>query len=284
MALSYAQLKAVWLDAAKGTQYGTNAWASLMAAIAEAESGGNPDATNPTDNGGTQTSWGLWQISLGNHAAPSPNWNNPTVNAQLAIGKLEGQGLSAWGTYTSGAYRTYLNGATTPDGAGITGGSAVEAAALTAATATASNCLWSIPSLGSVIGNTGGGIIGGLIGGITGNPSAGVSQLAGGGGYCIFSRSEARGIIGALMLAGGLAIMVSGAKSLIGLNALKLAAPVAWLAGPEAGAAATAVESYTGAHARSRATGKAATENRRAASGREPAYQGKRRREQAEAA
>src|SRR5271170_712941 len=75
--LSYAQLKSVWLSAAKGTQYGTNAWASLMAAIAEAESGGNPAITNPNDNGGTQTSWGLWQISLGNHDEPSPNWNNP---------------------------------------------------------------------------------------------------------------------------------------------------------------------------------------------------------------
>jgi hypothetical protein len=231
VALSYAQLKAVWLDAAKGTQYGTNAWASLMAAIAEAESGGNPDATNPTDNGGTQTSWGLWQISLGNHAAPSPNWNNPTVNAQLAIGKLEGQGLTAWGTYTSGAYRTYLNGATTPDGAGITGGSAVDAAALTAATATASNCLWSIPSLGSVIGNTGGGIVGGFIGGITGNPSAGVSQLAGGGGYCIFSRSEARGLAGAAMLAGGILIMLWGADLMIGLAGLKTAGRLVGMAG-----------------------------------------------------
>jgi hypothetical protein len=227
VALSYAQLKAVWLNAAQGTQYDTNAWASLMAAIALAESSGNPNNTNPTDNGGTQTSWGLWQISLGNHAEPSPNWNDPVVNAKLAIGKLESQGLSAWGTYDSGAYKTYLNDATTPDGKGIQGGSAVDAAALTAAAAVASNCLWSIPSLGSVIGNTGGGIVGGFIGGITGNPSAGVSQLAGGGGYCIFSRSEARGLAGAAMLAGGILIVLWGANLMIAIAGLKAAGAVA---------------------------------------------------------
>jgi hypothetical protein len=248
--LSYAQLKAVWLNAAQGTQYGTNAWASLMAAIAEAESSGNANATNPYDNGGTQTSWGLWQISLGNHQPPSPNWNDPVVNAQLAISKLEGQGLSAWGTYTSGAYKTYLNGATTPDGAGISGGSTVDAAYLTSASAAASNCLWSIPSLGSVIGNTGGGIVGGIIGGITGNPSAGVSELAGGGGYCIFSRSEARGLVGAGMLIAGALGLMFGLNLMVGLNAMKLAAPVAWLAGPEAGVAAGAAS----AAAKSKAT------------------------------
>ena len=226
MALSYAQLKSVWLSAAQGTQYATNAWASLMAAIAEAESSGNPNSTNPTDNGGTQTSWGLWQISLGNHDEPSPNWNDPVVNAQLAIGKLQSQGLSAWGTYTSGAYKTYLNGATTPDGTGIQGGSAVDAAQLTAAAAVASNCLWSIPTLGSVISSTGGGIIGGFIGGITGNPSAGVSQLSGSGGYCIFSRSEARGLVGAGMLIGGGFIILWGVQLLVVIAGLKAAGSV----------------------------------------------------------
>jgi len=201
--LSYAQLKAVWLQGASGTQYATNAWASLMAAIAEAESGGNTDALNPNDNGGTQTSWGLWQISLGNHSEPSPNWNNPVVNAQLAVGKLQSQGLDAWGTYTSGAYQAYENDATTPDGSGITGGSATEAAYVTSAQSAASNCLWSIPSL-SVPGQ---GIIGGIIGGFEG--SAG-SALSPGAGYCIFSRSQARALIGAAMLVGGLIMALPG--------------------------------------------------------------------------
>jgi len=96
--LTYAQLEQVWLQAAQGTKYNTQAWAALMAAIAEAESSGRTDATNPTDNGGAQTSWGLWQISLGNHNAPSPQWADPVTNAKLAIGKLNSQGLGAWGT------------------------------------------------------------------------------------------------------------------------------------------------------------------------------------------
>ena len=113
-ALTFAQLKTLWLDTAKGTQYDTAAWANLMAAIAIAESAGNPTAQNDSDNGGKQTSWGLWQISLGNHDAPNPNWSTPSVNAQLALQKLQTQGLDAWGTYTSGAYEKFLNGANTP--------------------------------------------------------------------------------------------------------------------------------------------------------------------------
>jgi hypothetical protein len=120
--LSYAQLKAVWLQAAQGTKYGTAAWATLMAAIAMAESGGSPTAQNATDNNGTQTSWGLWQISNGTHSQVSPTWSNPVTNAQLAIQKLNSQGLGAWGTYTSGAYKQYVNGATPADTTGLTTG------------------------------------------------------------------------------------------------------------------------------------------------------------------
>lgn len=101
--LSFAQLEGYWIQAG-----GSTALAPLMAAIALAESGGNPNATNPTDNNGTQTSWGLWQISLGNHNEPSPDWNDPLENAKLALGKWKTQGLWAWGTYTSGAYKQYL--------------------------------------------------------------------------------------------------------------------------------------------------------------------------------
>jgi hypothetical protein len=119
---TFAQLKQIWLNAAKGTKYDTSAWAGLMAAIGLAESEGVPTATNPDDNNGTQTSWGIWQISLGNHSEPSPQWADPAVNAQLAIGKLNDQGLGAWGTYTSGAYKKFLNGATPPPNAGSPGG------------------------------------------------------------------------------------------------------------------------------------------------------------------
>jgi len=83
--------------------------ATILTAIAMAESGGNPGAVNPTDNDGTQTSWGLFQISDGTHRV-LPGWNDPAKNVQMALGKLRSQGLRAWGTYTSGAYRQYLPG------------------------------------------------------------------------------------------------------------------------------------------------------------------------------
>jgi Lysozyme like domain len=86
-----------------------------MAAIAMAESGGKVQATNPNDNNGTQTSWGLWQVSNGDHTAP-PGWDTALGNARLAVAKLNSQGLKAWGTYTSGKYKQYLNGKVTPSG------------------------------------------------------------------------------------------------------------------------------------------------------------------------
>jgi hypothetical protein len=110
MAYSFAQLVSIWQESAAGTKYASKAWAELMAAIALAESSGNPGAVNATDNGGRQSSYGLWQISTGTHAPPAPNWQDPVVNAHLAIGKLKSQGLGAWGTYTSGAYRKFLSG------------------------------------------------------------------------------------------------------------------------------------------------------------------------------
>lgn len=109
--LTFAQLESV------AEQGGFPAsMAPLMAAIALAESSGDPTAANPRDNNGTQTSWGLWQISLGNHDEPNPNWADPVENAKLAYGKWKTQGLRAWGTYTSGKYKKYLpSGYVAPD-------------------------------------------------------------------------------------------------------------------------------------------------------------------------
>ena len=103
---SYAQLEQLWEQAG-----GTPSYAPLMAAIAEAESGGHSWENNTTDNGGTQTSWGLWQISDGTHNQPVPNIDDPLTNAKAAVAKFNSQGLTAWGTYDSGAYRKFLGGA-----------------------------------------------------------------------------------------------------------------------------------------------------------------------------
>ena len=107
--LTYGQLEQLWISAG-----GSKALAPLMAAIALAESSGNPGATNPTDNNGTQTSWGLWQISDGTHNQPAPDILTPLGNAKAAVAKYEQQGLSAWGTYDSGAYKQYYRGSVPP--------------------------------------------------------------------------------------------------------------------------------------------------------------------------
>jgi len=107
---SYGELEQLWISAG-----GPKALAPLMAAIALAESGGNPAANNYTDNGGTQTSWGLWQVSNGTHSWPGPSDPNvPMNNAKYAVAKYNSQGLTAWGTYDSGAYKQYYQGNVPP--------------------------------------------------------------------------------------------------------------------------------------------------------------------------
>jgi len=103
MNYDFGQLENIWIEAGGSSQI-----APIMAAIALAESSGNPLALNPDDNGGTQSSYGLWQISNGTHVAPSANWSDPIVNAKLAIAKLAEHGLSPWGTYDRGTYLQYL--------------------------------------------------------------------------------------------------------------------------------------------------------------------------------
>ena len=74
--------------------------AHRAAAIAMAESGGDPHAHNPS--GAT----GLWQI-LGS-VLPG-NLFNPVVNAKNAVAKYrEAGGFSPWETFTNGAYRSFL--------------------------------------------------------------------------------------------------------------------------------------------------------------------------------
>jgi Lysozyme like domain len=133
---SYAQLEQLWIN-----NGGSPALAPVAAAIAEAESGGNPQAENTKDNNGTQTSWGLWQISDGTHSQPVPGILDPNTNAAQAVAKYQAAGgWSPWGTYSSGAYTAYLSPGTTPD-------ANVPVATLTAATAPASGtkCLIAIP-------------------------------------------------------------------------------------------------------------------------------------------
>lgn len=179
---SYAQLEQLWINAG-----GATSLAPVAAAIAEAESGGNSAAENKTDNNGTQTSWGLWQISNGTHNQPVPNILDPNVNAQQAVAKYKGAGnsFSPWGTYTSGAYLAHLSNGTTPDQNVPAGTGTTPTATLTAAQSqAAADCL-----------------IGGGEGGVFG-----IGSLS----FCLLNKTEARAVIGGACVAGGLAIMGLG--------------------------------------------------------------------------
>jgi hypothetical protein len=101
----YAQLEQLWTGAG-----GPRALAPLMAAIALAESSGNSQARNPSGASG------LWQI-LGDPFPGDPF--DPQTNAKMAVAKYREQGLNAWATYTSGAYKRFLRGSLPP---GTTGG------------------------------------------------------------------------------------------------------------------------------------------------------------------
>lgn len=87
----------------------------IMAAIAMAESGGNPGARNPVP---PDNSYGLWQINMLGAMGPARRKEfgissneelfNPVVNARAAAKIQKSQGLKAWTTYTSGAYKKYM--------------------------------------------------------------------------------------------------------------------------------------------------------------------------------
>jgi hypothetical protein len=98
-------LAQLWIDAG-----GNPHVANTMAAIALAESGGKVDATGKNTNG--TTDYGLWQINS-SHTQFDPQrlTSDPLYNAQAAVAVFKTQGLTAWTTYVSGAYRNFLSGA-----------------------------------------------------------------------------------------------------------------------------------------------------------------------------
>jgi hypothetical protein len=124
MALSYADLMGYWVKAG-----GSEESAPLAAAIALAESGGNPTAHNavPPDD-----SYGPWQInmlgSMGQQRAATfglrsySDLYDPLTNAKAAVAiSSGGTNFVPWSTYTSGAYRDYLQGGVPPN-LNVTGG------------------------------------------------------------------------------------------------------------------------------------------------------------------
>ena len=99
---TYSQLEGLWEQAG-----GSQALAPVMAAIALAESSGNSQAYNASGASG------LWQILGAVNPQDQSHLFDPAVNAKEAVLKYKSQGLGAWVTYTSGAYKEFLQGATT---------------------------------------------------------------------------------------------------------------------------------------------------------------------------
>lgn len=97
-----ASLSQLWIDAG-----GDPKLANLMAAIAMAESSGRKDATNKNTDGSIDR--GLWQINS-SHTQFDANrlLSDPEYNAQAAVAIEKSQGLTAWSTYQSGAYKQFL--------------------------------------------------------------------------------------------------------------------------------------------------------------------------------
>lgn len=164
--------------------------APLMAAIAEAESGGDPNSLNATDYGGTQSSYGLWQISTGTHTPPSPNWADPKTNAQLAVRKLKSEGLGAWGTYTSGAYKQFMQNSTTPDNSWTSGLNGSNGIAGPSTDNSSQTCL--------------------------ANFSYGI------GSTCLLSKTQARALIGGLLVLTGVTFFTAGILVIISLGFKKV--------------------------------------------------------------
>lgn len=98
--LDKAAIKSLWLGAG-----GDPGMANLMAAIALAESSGNPGITNSIG------ARGLWQVIPSTAAGFGFDWNrltDPAYNAQAAVAILKGQGLGAWEAYTRGMHTKFL--------------------------------------------------------------------------------------------------------------------------------------------------------------------------------
>lgn len=106
---SYGQLEQLWINAG-----GSTTLAPIMAAIAMAESSGGASSTNSNSNGSTD--YGLWQINSSNGGSTASF--DPARNAQQAVAIERSQGLGAWTTYSSGAYRQFLQSGVSPVAAG----------------------------------------------------------------------------------------------------------------------------------------------------------------------
>jgi Lysozyme like domain len=141
--LDHTQLEEAWVLAGGPQQY-----ADTAAAIAQAESSGDPTKINntarpnrpgyhaPSSGAQPEYSVGLWQINLEAHPGyTEAQMLDPVANAEAAVAiSSAGSSFAAWTTYTNGVYRSYLAGSTSSGLGGTTGGGGAGAAAASDAT------------------------------------------------------------------------------------------------------------------------------------------------------
>jgi hypothetical protein len=99
MSYTIAQLRQLWID-----NGGSAASAPVAAAVAYAESSGDPASQNHNTNGTTDR--GLWQINS-IHGAQSTFDVTANTRAAIAISN-NGTNWFPWTTFNSGAYKKYL--------------------------------------------------------------------------------------------------------------------------------------------------------------------------------
>lgn len=100
--MSKQQLETLWVQAG-----GSPSKANIAAAIALAESSGNPNSTDYDSNGTVDR--GLWQI---NSIHGTQSTYGTLANAQAAVAiSNDGSDWTPWVTYNSGAYKQFLGGA-----------------------------------------------------------------------------------------------------------------------------------------------------------------------------
>lgn len=109
--------------------------ASIMAAIAMAESSGNSGALNNNPRTG-DLSYGLWQVNMIGRMGPERRRQfgigsnealyDPATNAMAARRVFESQGFGAWSVFRSGAYKQYLPGAMQASGGSLPTGVAAQ--------------------------------------------------------------------------------------------------------------------------------------------------------------
>lgn len=82
----------------------------IAVAVALAESGGNPDATNQNTDSHRSVDYGLWQINSYWNADTlrMGNWRDPVTNGKMAYSIFKSRGWRDWVTYKTGRYNQFM--------------------------------------------------------------------------------------------------------------------------------------------------------------------------------